>query len=184
MCKKVISVCLSALLGTSICTGFFVIPSTNNVFKDEIVLRKEENSTKQVIRTFKIIDLETPKIEVEKKTYMLNIYSEDITVITRNMYNFIQSESDILPQSMIKKATLDNNGILHVEFDKHFLQNFKGDEITEKVLVKIVNYNFMEIENVKGIVYSFEKSPNCVTLHGDYSKIYTETIDEGFFKIL
>lgn len=184
MCKKVISVCLSLMLGTSLCTGFFVIPSTNNVFKDEMVLKKKENSTKQVVRIFKIIDLETPRIEVEKKTYMLNIYSEDITVITRNIYNFVQSKSDILPQSMIKKASLDNDGILHVEFDKHFLQNFKGDEFAEKVLVKIMNYNFMEIENVKGVVYSFDKSPNCVMLHGDYSKIYTETIDEGFFKFL
>ncbi len=148
----------------------------------------EENQvvkeTNQIVRIYELVDPNTERITVKQSVYVLTIKSTEIKEIVSSMYNFIVENDDIVPSSIIKEAYIDNNNILHVSFDKHFLQNFSGGTFAEILVIKVLNYNFMGIEGVEGVQYNFEESPNCVGLHGDYSEPYTETLDEGYFKII
>lgn len=143
---------------------------TQNDDKDKTQVEDKVSTFNANVYYFDInVETGETKLAKENKVSFKSTKKDELLSRVNCIYDALYESDGIYPAASIKEASI-KNGILTVKFSPDFLKNFSGGTMAEEYIITTVNYNFMQIDGVNGVMYKFEQAENATGLHFDYSE--------------
>lgn len=182
-----LALCFGLLLGLGIGKVTLDKSVPNVEVQEEIMEEKEEVKPAKIINQkvmlYEIVDPNSDPIVLKETVKYFDVtQKDDVSLIAKNMYSVMQKDSEIFPKAKVRIAYIDKNNILHIVFNEEFCENFNGGTFLETVMLKTMTYNFIQIEDVDGVMYSFEDG--SLGLHSDFSHVFRDIPEENEFNII
>ena len=162
--KKILFIVL-ILIAIAIAVYFFLFASVEKEVITEYTPEAEitEEDLRQTFVSLYFKDKETGKLKVESrvidaKKLLNDPYQELITMLLAGPLD--ETLESVIPKGTTLQSTQLQNGVLHVNFSKEFLQDVEGKEQEEAIIYSIVNTltELTEVNSVKFLIEGEEAS--------------------------